>query len=352
MIKNSINKILSFFILPKRCDLALISRGVASLLVVFWHVTLYNSENSTAHYFILPGRSAVWIFFALSGYLLSSGFLNLKYDFSREKLKRFYANRFLRVYPLFFLISIIGLILTFYVKHESLTLDIPFLLKNFFILQYNHAYPLNGVFWTLGIEIQFYFLFPLIIYFQFNKNKFIPIIFYVLWYILLGKLKHFDPSLLNDSRSLIGNLMHFQIGIIAAFYRKEILKLASKFLYFNAFATVVAIICFVISNKIYHTDNNLYLASRGNLLVDIGSFMILCLHISLENNTSIKPNLIWKIGSLLGVLSYGLYVWHPIVFICSSATLSGSLIYMTVVSLIMAAVTYFLLEKPLLKFKF
>jgi peptidoglycan/LPS O-acetylase OafA/YrhL len=352
MKENSINKILSFFILPKRHDLALISRGIASLLVVFWHVSLYNNENTTAHYFILPGRSAVWIFFALSGYLLSSGFIYLKYDFSREKLKRFYANRFLRVYPLFFLISIIGLFLTFYVKHESLALDVPFILKNFLTLQYNHAYPLNGVFWTLGIEIQFYLFFPLIIYFQLNKNKFIPVIFYVLWYIVLGQLKHFDSSLLNDSRSLIGNLMHFQIGIIAAFYRNEILKLASKFSYFNAFTAIVAILCFVISNKIYHTNNNLYLASEGNILVDIGSLMILCLHICLENNISTMPNLIWKIGSLLGALSYGLYVWHPIVFICSSETLASSFIYVTIASLIMATVTYFLLEKPLLKLKF
>ena len=88
-------------------DLLLILRGLAALSVGFWHVTgAYDPTLPAA--FNTSGRTAVWLFFGISGYVIAYGFIHGRYRLVRSDLLQFYWNRFLRLYPLFFTLSVLS----------------------------------------------------------------------------------------------------------------------------------------------------------------------------------------------------------------------------------------------------
>lgn len=79
-------------------DLLLIVRGLAAISVVVWHAAGYHGELPLIN---IPGRVAVWVFFGISGYVISLGFFKYRYKLTRSSLLFFYMNRALRIYPLF-----------------------------------------------------------------------------------------------------------------------------------------------------------------------------------------------------------------------------------------------------------
>lgn len=137
-------------------DLLLIIRGLAAISVVVWHTVGYDAGLPLVN---IPGRVAIWIFFGISGYVIAYGFLHKRYLLDGPGLKHFYLNRFLRIYPLFLLLSVLGW-LTMWLGSGTNPLEWGDLPGQFFGLQFNHAYKLNGLFWTLGLEIQFYAIAP------------------------------------------------------------------------------------------------------------------------------------------------------------------------------------------------
>lgn len=97
-----------------------------------------------------PARSFVSAFFILSGYLITLT-LNRNYSTSAP----FYWNRFLRIAPL----HVVALIASIAILAPALS-DIPGAL--FLIPEY--AYRINAPSWTIGFELLFYLLAPVIVY--------------------------------------------------------------------------------------------------------------------------------------------------------------------------------------------
>ncbi len=89
-------------------DILQITRGLAAIAVVVWHTLGYRGD--------LPpivntsGRTAVWIFFGISGYVISYGLIHGQYKYRLYSLRHFYTNRLLRICPLFFAISFLAFI--------------------------------------------------------------------------------------------------------------------------------------------------------------------------------------------------------------------------------------------------
>jgi len=84
-------------------DLLLIVRGLAALSVVVWHTQGYKAIYPPA--LNTSGRVAVWLFFGISGYVIAYGFVHGRYRLTPSELTSFYRNRFLRLYPLFIVLS-------------------------------------------------------------------------------------------------------------------------------------------------------------------------------------------------------------------------------------------------------
>ena len=116
------------------------------------------------------GSTAVYVFFMLSGYWISKMWKE-KYSTFQKPLMGFFASRFIRLIPVFILANLIVLCINYYMDKISFSQPssgalwwVHNIFSNLFILGYSslETKPL-GSSWSLDIEMQFYFLAPLLI---------------------------------------------------------------------------------------------------------------------------------------------------------------------------------------------
>ncbi len=161
-------------------------RTLLALAVVFGHADLYLFTG---------GMLAVQLFYVISGYLMSLILLSKNYD----SLRAFYTNRFLRLFPIYWVVAILTgcvyLVLStpssqaFWLVYKSLGADSLWLiLTNIFLFGQdwimftgveNGDFVLTSNFrnsevpvwrgllvpqaWTLGVELSFYLIAPFIL---------------------------------------------------------------------------------------------------------------------------------------------------------------------------------------------
>jgi peptidoglycan/LPS O-acetylase OafA/YrhL len=326
-------------------DFLLITRGLLAISVVMWHFSGYQSKFYPL--LNLPGRTAVWLFFGISGYVIAYGFIHKRYKLTLSDLKDFYTNRLLRIYPLFFFISVITLITQFILSGE-LPIGIKDIASQFLFIQFNHSYTLSGVFWTLGIELQFYLIAPFIAYLLFlnlhNKMYFLP----PLLYLISISIIYYATHVMNwsfDSRNIIGNLPHFISGMLACYFVSKISPTRKKMFY----SVIFALILLGYTNWIYQYNSGKYWSIKGILLVDMIIFLLVYAH---ANTKSIhfRFRSIEYFFSMIGILSYGIYAWHSYL-IKYVPLISFDLLRLTIATVVFAFFSYRLIELPALKIK-
>ncbi|MFP2928431.1 acyltransferase family protein [Pyxidicoccus sp. 3LG] len=148
-------------------------RGLAVLLVVFFHTTHLSADNAVGKatwWLAGAGWTGVDLFFVLSGFLITGILWEAKgqpYYF-----RNFYMRRFLRIFPLYYLTLAISFLVLpalsgrFHLD-ERITTDgaVWYLLylSNFYQLWVETTHPILGVVWSLAIEEQFYIVWPFLI---------------------------------------------------------------------------------------------------------------------------------------------------------------------------------------------
>jgi len=328
---------------PKNIDFLLIVRGLAAISVIYWHLGGYvDRDEYFASFFIIPGRLAVWIFFMMSGYLIGYGLIYGRYQSTFKSIRNFWFNRLLRLYPIFLTISVLAIFIS------KPVINFDFISKELLMIQFSHDYSLNGVFWTLGVEAQFYLLAPLMvfgfrsIFGKYSKNWYVLYLLTLipLMVVLIWKQ---DFLIALDLRNVIGNLSQFAVGIVMAGYKNRILSIGvlknNNVLFVMAILTGLFIIIF---NHNYGINIITIILSH---IIGIG---LIALHILLEVR-KIYANFFVKILMFLGVLSYGIYAWHGLLGI--NNLLMDNLLLHTIGAIVLAYITYKFIEQPILKFK-
>jgi peptidoglycan/LPS O-acetylase OafA/YrhL len=145
-------------------------RAFACLAVIFYHINLWGRivwHPLHGIYNILDpiltfGESGVDLFFLLSGFLLFLPYAkSLLFDSTWPSLRRFYLRRVFRIIPAYY-ITLFLMILFFNPKlfHHNFWSEIGTFLT--FRMSFMLSQDVNGSFWTLAVEFQFYLLLPLI----------------------------------------------------------------------------------------------------------------------------------------------------------------------------------------------
>ena len=114
---------------------------------------------------VRAGASGVDLFFALSAFLITSLLLKERLETGGVSLRRFYIRRTLRIWPLYFLVIALGIVLTHAVPNLQV---LPWrLVAGYLLFVSNWMYPTGGTvrsicgpLWTVSIEEQFYILWP------------------------------------------------------------------------------------------------------------------------------------------------------------------------------------------------
>lgn len=325
-------------------DLLLIIRGLAALSVVVWHAQGYHGDFPSV--VNIPGRTAVWLFFGISGYVISYGFIHKRYTLTLPDLKDFYTNRFLRIFPLFLALSVLSWI-TVLVSTGTSPIGFRDIPAQLFAFQFNQNYILNGVFWTLGIEIQFYLLAPFLVMPLLVKRLKSAVWLGFLLYVGIVSWNAYAVKQLGwsyDGRNIISNLPHFIIGMIACRVvsdRSNIMRASISII--SACALLIA------TNWLYHNAPGKYWSVKGIILVDLIIILLIFTHARYEK-WNVKTQPVYVAFSFLGILAYGVYAQHGYL-LKYIPWMSDHVIVFIVASIFMAYVSYRLIELPALKLK-
>jgi exopolysaccharide production protein ExoZ len=137
-----------------------ILRAIAALLVVYTHsFNIVASHQKSCLSGFRPlgkfGACGVDIFFAISGFILSSVILHKKPETTRQAAD-FITRRFIRIFPIYWILSLFSL--AFAVRHQLLS--VSWIMSSYLLLPTFH-YPLQAPLlytaWTLLFEMFFYY---------------------------------------------------------------------------------------------------------------------------------------------------------------------------------------------------
>ena len=166
-------------------------RGIAVILVLVFHfawtfpgedpalaVTAVDKIAVRLHDLLWSGWTGVDLFFVLSGYLITRGLVAPSKKPLGTRLKMFWMRRVLRIFPLYYAFIIVGTVVALAVGGGSAWVPGP----SYWVYMQNYALAFDDEvlrwtahFWSLAIEEQFYFVWP-IVALMISRRRLIPTI--------------------------------------------------------------------------------------------------------------------------------------------------------------------------------
>lgn len=301
-------------------------RFFCALLVLIYHCNdaIYQVDpllRSHLHIF-QKGSKAVDFFFILSGFLITFlAYVEITKQGSFQ-LKQFFVKRITRIFPLYYLAVILGFLLigflyprlygdeVFKFSYTEGLLKYIFFLPNLMASQYSEVGPLRSL-WSIGVEEQFYILFPFLILgsnikIHSFKRILIALVLFCLFYAVIYAER---ISVSETLYILVTKYFRFHfilLGCLAgAIFHKYRVNIGSSLLG-HKLAQVLLWISFITLLFLPNLfdPHNIIAASLFTLII-----------YSLATDVSII-NLEYKALAYLGVISYGIYIYHPYVSIC------------------------------------
>ena len=393
-------------------------RAIAIIIVFFHHCKDYIPVTNRASYYfqsyVWQGWIGVDLFFVLSGFLIT-GILIDSRD-ARNYFSGFYTRRALRIFPIYYVV-LIG----FIVGSEILTKIhaqqapliaslVPMPEDRWIYLCYltnwvglwkaqwsGSVHMILAHLWSLAIEEQFYFFWPLIVWAV--RPRAIPWIAGIVamlsaiirfaWVAHMGIQLMVPPLSIEIQLATICRLDALFIGALCAYFLRSpecmlrihkwlpsiaILGVGSFFLAFSAllfFPQRASLLIYGSSSVISHSLEDairLFLLCGGFTLLALGFGALVLLAAFTESRSTLMQRLL-KSRALapIGKYSYGIYVFHiPILVLARYLLLprlmpqtQGELVVMecsyivalAAASYIVAALSYELFEKRILRLK-
>lgn len=334
-------------------------RAIAVMLVLVLHA------DPTLQFF--PGGFiGVDIFFVLSGYLITTNLLREYINNGEVSLKWFFIRRLARLWPaLFAMLIVITLAdITINGQIQARTLK-ELAIASLHISNWARAFdvlPMHyfGHTWSLAIEEQFYLLWPAVVVCLWNgrdklrRLTYLALVITGLSVLWLAFLQQEGASINRMYNGLDTRVMGLMSGAVLSLMRFRVVLPAtsggakSKIRGSHYLLLTCSLLC--VSTPFWMRYDAYYMYPYGLLLVSVGMCCILQIVL---NNQFQRLNAVLRYKPLvyLGVISYGLYLWHyPVFQIVRSfgATVLQTLLIGGSAAFLISVLSYGLLERPLL----
>lgn len=284
-------------------------RAIAVIIVILFHFNIPYFHG---------GYVGVDMFFVISGYLISRIIIT-KTEANKFSFYDFFLKRAKRLLPaLYFLLLIcmpLGYTLFDYISLKDLgkqLISTNLYFSNFLFWRDSGYFELPSILkpllhtWSLSIEEQFYFFFPIFIYFSYRlgKNYFLVlcIIIFVTSFILnLFGVIHFQSATFY---LLPTRAWEFQLGTFIVIFE---MKFNLKNKLFGQLIFFVGVIFLLIS--VFKFSNETIYPGWSSVLPVLGTALLII-------TGKFIPQLIAKnsILAFIGQISYSLYLWHWPIF--------------------------------------
>ncbi len=177
-------------------------RAIGAFTVFVGHIELLRQDFGFRNHMDIPfytttsGHLGVILFFVLSGFLITYLLLEEKIRFRNISLGKFYIRRILRIWPIYYLMLLLAFfifpsIFPDYPGKNSLHFWPKLLLCIFFLPNLSLAMfggmPGASHLWSIGVEEQFYFMWPAII--EKVLSKLLPVLLFI--FVSISLMPHF-----------------------------------------------------------------------------------------------------------------------------------------------------------------
>jgi peptidoglycan/LPS O-acetylase OafA/YrhL len=313
-----------------------ILRGIAAMMVCIYHCCLFQpskgpvfAPGGLAQSIGVYGYQGVTIFFVISGFVIPFSMGKMNYTF--RKAGRFLLKRSIRIEVPYIASMMVIIGLYFILNHiwgSSYRVNPMQLLMNitYLVPFTNGKYEWFAIiYWTLGVEFQFYLLMTLLFPLLNHDNKYVRYIVLILFAC--------GPMLCNKPGILTGFSPSFLLGFLL--YLMSAKKLNSIELLIFGCASIVS--------------NYLFVTGTASVFASVAFIFIWFLH-----------RVRFKTGMFMGEISYSFYLLHGVIvanFIQLSFEPSYTIftritlvITAVLACIIFAAAFWFTFEKPALYF--
>jgi peptidoglycan/LPS O-acetylase OafA/YrhL len=353
-------------------------RAIGAFVVLIGHVEFLKTfwKLNVFEWFPIPGKVGVTLFFALSGFLLTSLLIQELNNDNTVHLKKFYRRRILRIWPLYYILIILSLFIfnkigflkmpvysdQLYHEITPVNLLVVFLiLPNF----HNFSIPYADQRWSVVIEEQFYLVQPFLIK-LFRTRKALFVVFSLIVFLpeimkgvihipgLNGKL---SPGAIASILSQLKYLGCIAIGCLSSLLFFQIESSFKTFLFRTStqiLTTLAIILCLIAGFYIFHTYE----------IIDYRIYSVLfsIVVINASQNPATIFNLENPVFIFLGKISYGLYMYHPICIgasIAIATAVTGNIYYQNIIiytgtillTVLIAWLSFTYIESAFLKLK-
>lgn len=275
------------------------------------------------------GSLGVTFFFVLSGFLISYLLFVEREKTGRIGIRKFYYRRILRIWPLYFLVVFIGFFVLpyvdyFYVPYQSFITEphrtgdfwgafvlFLFMLPNLALAVFG-PFPNIGQSWSIGVEEQFYLIWPWIL--RKAKHPFRSMAYFFTGYIgVKGSLLIW--SVLDPSRDL---------SVLTTFFAMSKLECMAiggmgAYLLYRHRDGLVRIVFHPLAQAAAWLGIPLLLYLTPSLVEDLAHIMyalcFLVIILNVSSNAGSWVKLEHPVLHFLGKISYGLYMYHMMVII-------------------------------------
>jgi len=343
-----------------------------AFLCVFLHHTLSRPvANRIAEHFSLrdsfsdSAKFAVSLFFLLSGYLISTLLVMEKEQTGKVHLAEFYKRRIARIWPLYYVFTILVLLIGTIVPriHPSAgaLAASTFFSGNWFLI-FGGASAIGGlgILWSVNVEEQFYLVWPLIAKY-FGRRSFIlaSTVTLITAYIVLVAFG--ARGILSDISSRFNPFVEMQFfaagALLAIYLPRHGLHIPASL---RVLLASVGILFWMAGTRFFGNAIPESLPAWWKPSALYACVLAGCVAIFLSffgiPRRYIPSKILW-----LGKISYGLYVYHPLVLTLTPRSPiawghqtilnAGRLCLDLSIVILLAGLSYYWLERPFLRWK-
>jgi peptidoglycan/LPS O-acetylase OafA/YrhL len=356
-------------------------RFIAVLLVLIDHWLIPINP------FSFLGHLGVVIFFVLSGFLITR-ILFENADSCRThhsspfvKMIRFIYRRSLRIFPIYFLLLFIGF--AFQLSNFSnLSLWLITYTPNFYIISHQGWMGVWDHLWSLAVEEQYYLLFPYFIFFV-SVARYPRLLISMLVLGIGARLAFYMVASHEVKENFwmisyvnpIAAIDSFGLGGILAYlfhYKQSLFEQLVAKIYLLPISLILFAGILLLSINSTYVHDNIWSIVFERLFAGLFSFFLIAQ--ALSNQTWMMGRFLqWSWVSYLGQISYGIYLYHNVVYNyyhMKGNTIIGYLsnylpeltselpnfiylkfIFSFIIVLGLASVSWFFIEKPINRLK-
>ncbi len=332
-------------------------RGMAIIGVMIYHAGILKG-----------GSIGVDMFFVLSGFLITSLLISEFDGYGSINLKNFYIRRILRLAPALIVMLIVYCLASFVVLSEEKANRnyIDALISVAYLTNWARAFSIHppdflGHTWSLSIEEQFYIVWPTVLVLLLRlSNKRHHILVVAASTALLSWMLRLYLSMNGSSPIRLYNgldtradalMVGCTLGVVlvSGLGSENAYKTLQKHLVILGPLSMIGLLTF--SVIVYWGDP--WMFHYGYFIVELLT-AVLVLDLLINQKSIIRKLLVTRWLVWVGSISYGLYIWHfPIYRTLHAMGVRGStfIVLSLFISFTIATLSYYAMEKPILKFK-